>query len=135
MTPRYKRVLLKLSGEALMGDQGFGISPDMLQYVSEEVRSIVDLGVGVAIVVASATPREIARWYCAAYHNYDLDGDRDVDLSDLAELLALQGKQPDEALQLVQKAITAAGPVPSLLDTRASPGRFKRNGKGGAAGV
>ena len=51
MTPRYKRVLLKLSGEALMGDQGFGISPDMLQYVSEEVRSIVDMGVGVAIVV------------------------------------------------------------------------------------
>ncbi len=51
MTPRYRRVLLKLSGEALMGDQGFGISADMLQYVSEEVRSIVDLGVGVAIVV------------------------------------------------------------------------------------
>ena len=51
MTPRYKRVLLKLSGEALMGDQGFGISPDMLQYVSEEVRSIVNKGVGVAIVV------------------------------------------------------------------------------------
>ncbi len=51
MTPRYQRVLLKLSGEALMGDQGFGISPDMLQYVSEEVRSIVDLGVSVAIVV------------------------------------------------------------------------------------
>ncbi len=51
MTPRYKRVLLKLSGEALMGDQGFGIGPDMLQYVSEEVRSIVDKGVGVAIVV------------------------------------------------------------------------------------
>ncbi len=51
MTPRYKRVLLKLSGEALMGDQGFGISPDMLHYVSEEVRSIVDLGVDVAIVV------------------------------------------------------------------------------------
>jgi uridylate kinase len=34
-----------------MGDQGFGISADMLQYVADEVRSIVDLGVGVAIVV------------------------------------------------------------------------------------
>ena len=51
MPPRYQRVLLKLSGEALMGDQGFGISADMLQYVADEVRSIVDLGVGVAIVV------------------------------------------------------------------------------------
>ncbi|MDJ0989511.1 MAG: UMP kinase [Desulfobacterales bacterium] len=51
LTPRYKRVLLKLSGEALMGDQGFGISPDMLRYVSEEVRAIVDMGVEVSIVV------------------------------------------------------------------------------------
>ena len=51
LTPRYQRVLLKLSGEALMGDQGFGISPDMLRYVSEEVRAIVDMGVEVSIVV------------------------------------------------------------------------------------
>jgi len=50
-TPRYKRVLLKLSGEALMGDQNFGISPDMLDYVAMEVRSIYDLGVEIAIVV------------------------------------------------------------------------------------
>ena len=49
--PRYGSVLLKLSGEALMGDQGFGISPDMIKYVAEEVQSIYDLGVKVAIVV------------------------------------------------------------------------------------
>jgi uridylate kinase len=49
--PKYKRVLLKLSGEALMGDQGFGISQDMLKYVADEVRSIYDLGVEIAIVV------------------------------------------------------------------------------------
>jgi uridylate kinase len=49
--PAYKRVLLKLSGEALMGDQSFGISPDMLKYVADEVRSIVDLGAEIAIVV------------------------------------------------------------------------------------
>jgi len=49
--PRYKRVLLKLSGEALMGDQNFGISPDMLDYVAMEVLSIYDLGVEIAIVV------------------------------------------------------------------------------------
>lgn len=49
--PAYKRVLLKLSGEALMGDQSFGISPDMLKYVADEVRSIVNLGVEIAIVV------------------------------------------------------------------------------------
>ncbi|WP_197740621.1 UMP kinase [Desulfosarcina widdelii] len=48
---KYNRILLKLSGEALMGDQGFGISPDMLSYVAREVRSIVELNVQLAIVV------------------------------------------------------------------------------------
>lgn len=51
MTVKYKRILLKLSGEALMGDQGFGICPNMLSYVAEEVRSIVELNVQLAIVV------------------------------------------------------------------------------------
>lgn len=51
MASKYKRILLKLSGEALMGDQGFGICPNMLTYVAEEVRSIVELDVQLAIVV------------------------------------------------------------------------------------
>ena len=51
MASRYKRILLKLSGEALMGDQGFGICPNMLSYVAEEVRSIVELDVQLAVVV------------------------------------------------------------------------------------
>ncbi len=50
-TPKYKRVLLKLSGEALMGDENFGISSDMLKYVSDEVKAIHDMGVEIAIVV------------------------------------------------------------------------------------
>ena len=49
--PRYQRVLLKLSGEALMGEQAFGISPEMLTYVAEEIRSIHQMGVQTAIVV------------------------------------------------------------------------------------
>jgi uridylate kinase len=49
--PLYKRVILKLSGEALMGDQDFGISPDMLSYVANEIKSIVDLDVQTSIVV------------------------------------------------------------------------------------
>ena len=51
MAAAYERILLKLSGEALMGDQGFGICPDMLGFVAEEVRSIVALKVQLAIVV------------------------------------------------------------------------------------
>ncbi len=50
-TPRYKRVLIKLSGEALMGDESFGISPKMIKYMAEEVVSIARLGVQVAVVV------------------------------------------------------------------------------------
>ncbi len=49
--PRYKRILLKLSGEALMGDQDFGISSEMIDYVAEEVKTIVDLGIQVALVI------------------------------------------------------------------------------------
>jgi uridylate kinase len=50
-SPKYKRMLVKLSGEALMGDQDFGISPDMIGYFASEIRSVYDLGVQVALVV------------------------------------------------------------------------------------
>ncbi len=49
--PKYHRVMLKLSGEALMGDQGFGIDPNTIQYVANEVKSVSDIGVQVALVV------------------------------------------------------------------------------------
>ena len=49
--PRFKRILLKLSGEALMGDGKYGISPKTLQQVAQEVREVTDLGVEVGIVI------------------------------------------------------------------------------------
>jgi uridylate kinase len=49
--PKYRRVLLKLSGEALMGDQGHGIDPVTIDSIAEEVRSVHQLGVQVAMVV------------------------------------------------------------------------------------
>src|SRR5690349_16719030 len=49
--PQYKRVLLKLSGEALMGDQQFGISTKVLGYVAGEIADTFALGVELAIVV------------------------------------------------------------------------------------
>jgi len=51
MALRYKRVLLKLSGETLMGDQGFGISTDKLQHYAEQIKMAWELGVEVAIVI------------------------------------------------------------------------------------
>ena len=48
---KYRRVLLKLSGESLMGDQGFGIDSKMLQHYAEQVKELIGLGVEVAIVI------------------------------------------------------------------------------------
>jgi len=48
---RYKRVLLKLSGEVLAGDQGFGITPPVIGGVAEQIREIVGLGVRVGVVI------------------------------------------------------------------------------------
>lgn len=47
----YKRILLKLSGEALMGDQQFGIQANMIDHFGDEIKSVVDKGYEVAIVI------------------------------------------------------------------------------------
>jgi len=49
--PMYKRVVLKLSGEALAGKAGYGIDAEMIESISEQVKEVVELGVEVAIVV------------------------------------------------------------------------------------
>ena len=49
--PAYKRILLKLSGEALMGDDAYGINRDTISNIVGQVKEIVDLGVEVAIVI------------------------------------------------------------------------------------
>ena len=48
---KYKRILLKLSGESLMGDKGQGIDPKMLTYFAKEVEKILDYGIEVCIVI------------------------------------------------------------------------------------
>jgi uridylate kinase len=50
-TPRYRRVLLKLSGEALMGEGNFGIDPVVIRRLASEVRDLVSAGVQVALVI------------------------------------------------------------------------------------
>jgi uridylate kinase len=51
MLPKYKRILLKLSGEALMGDKNFGFDNAVIAQYAQDIKSIVDLGVQVAIVI------------------------------------------------------------------------------------
>jgi len=49
--PAYRRILLKLSGEALMGDDSFGINREMVERIVSEVKEVSDLGVQVAVVI------------------------------------------------------------------------------------
>jgi len=51
MLPKYKRVLLKLSGESLMGDKSFGFDTAITEQFANDIKSIVDLGVEVAVVI------------------------------------------------------------------------------------
>ncbi|SDL73269.1 UMP kinase [Sediminibacillus halophilus] len=50
-TARYRRIVLKLSGEALSGEQGYGIEPKIIQSIADQVKEVAELGVEVAVVV------------------------------------------------------------------------------------
>ena len=66
--PIYKRVLLKLSGEALMGDQKFGLSPDVVSRLADEIRSVHRLGIEIAVVLGGGN---IIRGVSAAAQGID----------------------------------------------------------------
>ena len=51
MLPKYSRILLKLSGESLMGERNYGIDPKMLEVYAKEIKMITNIGVQVAIVI------------------------------------------------------------------------------------
>ncbi len=51
MLPKYKRILLKLSGESLMGDKSFGLDPSMIEQYARDIKGITELGVQVAVVI------------------------------------------------------------------------------------
>jgi uridylate kinase len=66
--PTYGRVLLKLSGEALAGRQGYGIDPEVIAAIAEEIRDVVALGVQVALVIGGGN---IFRGVAAASRGMD----------------------------------------------------------------
>jgi uridylate kinase len=51
MVPKYKRILLKLSGESLVGESNFGLDPSVLSHYATEIKKLVDIGVEVALVI------------------------------------------------------------------------------------
>ena len=102
---KYKRVMLKLSGEALMGEQTFGISLKVIQYVAREIRSIVDLGVETAIVVGGGN---IFRGVAAGTYGMDrVSADHMGMLATVINSLALQDALEKIDIQTrVQSAIS-----------------------------
>jgi uridylate kinase len=66
--PKYRRILLKLSGEALAGGQGYGIDPEVIANIASEIREVVNIGVQVALVIGGGN---IFRGVAAASQGMD----------------------------------------------------------------
>jgi uridylate kinase len=101
----YTRVAIKLSGEALMGDKAFGISPEMIRFVSEEIQSIVELGVQTAVIVGGGN---IFRGVAASSFGMDrTPADHMGMLATVINSIALQAALEKQGLQTrVQSAIS-----------------------------
>ncbi|MEJ2583964.1 MAG: UMP kinase [Robiginitalea sp.] len=109
---QYKRILLKLSGEALMGNQQYGIDPSRLDAYAEEIKKVVDRGVEVAIVIGGGN---IFRGVAGASRGMDrVQGDHMGMLATLINGLALQSalenKEVDTRLQSAIKINEVAEP-------------------------
>lgn len=103
--PRFKRVAVKVSGEALMGEQDFGISPQMIKFVAEEIHSVVELGVQIAIIVGGGN---IFRGIAASSYGMDrTSADHMGMLATVINSLALQDALEKQGMQTrVQSAIS-----------------------------
>lgn len=85
---KYKRILLKLSGESLMGRQSFGIDPSVLEYFAKEIKKVHDLGVQIGIVIGGGN---IYRGLNAQDQGIDrVTGDQMGMLATIINSLALQ---------------------------------------------
>ncbi|OPY78599.1 MAG: Uridylate kinase [Syntrophorhabdus sp. PtaU1.Bin153] len=86
----YKRILLKLSGEALMGNEGYGIDPGIVEDVALQIRDVRDLGIEIAIVVGGGN---IYRGMKAESQGVDrVTGDYMGMVATVLNALTLQGK-------------------------------------------
>ena len=101
--PFYKRVLLKLSGEALMGEQEFGISSDVRASYARQIKEIADLGVEVSVVIGGGN---IFRGLSGATQGVDrVTGDHMGMLATVINSLALQNSI--EKLGVQTRVLTA----------------------------
>ena len=93
----YKRILLKLSGEALLGDRSYGIDPKRIAQYAKDIKSILDLGVEVAIVIGGGN---IFRGVSAASNGIDrVQGDYMGMLATVINGMAMQSSLEEEKIQ------------------------------------
>jgi uridylate kinase len=101
--PRYRRVLLKLSGEALMGERAFGIDPGVLDSLSDQIAEVHSLGVELALVVGGGN---IFRGAAGSMEGIDrVTGDHMGMLATLINSLALQDSL--ERKQVTSRVLSA----------------------------
>ncbi len=115
---KYGRVVLKLSGEALLGEQKFGISPEYTRYLAEEIRKVRDLGVQVAVVIGGGN---IIRGATIAEHGIEeATGHYMGMLAMVINALALQSQLESVGVPVrVQSAITIAEVAEPYIRRRA----------------
>jgi uridylate kinase len=102
ITP-YKRILLKLSGESLMGPEGYGINPDRLKIYSRQIKEAMEMGVQVAVVIGGGN---IFRGLSGATKGFDrVKGDQMGMLATVINSLALQSSL--EAISMTARTYTA----------------------------
>ena len=113
-TLRYRTILLKLSGEALQGDRGYGIDPKVLREVAEEIREVVELGARMGVVIGAGN---IFRGVSAASEGMDRAmADSMGMLGTVINSLALQDSLRHAG---VPARVMSAIPMKSVCDTYA----------------
>ena len=105
MSAKYKRILLKLSGEALVGSQGYGIDPDVMKNTAQQVKEIYNLGVEIGIVIGGGN---IFRGLSDHAKNMDrVQADQMGMLATIINSIAIQNALELEGIEtIIQSAIS-----------------------------
>ena len=113
---KYNRILLKLSGESLMGEQSYGISPAMLEQYAADIKQVVDKGVEVAIVIGGGN---IFRGLSGASKGMDrVQGDYMGMLATLINSMALQAEVEKQGMRSELLAGLAIEPICKEMSRR-----------------
>ena len=121
---KFKRILLKLSGEALEGNQGYGIDPERLAVYAKEIKSVVDAGVQVAIVIGGGN---IFRGLAGTVEGMDrVQGDYMGMLATVINSMAIQAALEKTGIQVKLLSGLAIDPVCEAMSRRKAIGHLEK---------